>query len=532
MIGKIFTRDFWSRDVGSAVSADGVVTLLILGFVCFHLWFGAEFHYVEECYSSEYDRYVEKADSLRDGTLPRDPYHPLFYPLLAAGLGQFLGNTFAAARVISSLAGAWLLLVTYHLARRCFGLRSALAATLWLACNSLFLLFGFMTTTDMLFSALALSCLYFSVRATEDAAVGPMVLTGVCFGLAYCTRYAAMALIPNILWALWSSPFASIRRKIRAALLVTAVIVCTLAPHFIVNTYQFGSPFYSENSKNLVRKVFGVDLERDKPAAPLESVASVVLRSPGSVAASAVGTADTWIAQGALAYVAGNKQFLAAAAFAAAFLAGAYLIFIQRERRQGIVLIYAAAYFAMICLFMEPFPRLVLPILPVLLMTAAYFIVEIAFPGTWRLGRIQVTAALPPVIILCALVAWGIPPALSESAVRHPYQEVEAAQLLQERAGTGVKVMGSFPFMQRYVQYRYDHLNDDGFLAVERSKAEYFERLRQMVRDNKANFLIFGRASLGNRPPELLSGLGVPPFLKPVFVADQAAVYKVVGEVK
>lgn len=529
MTGKIFTRDFWSREVSLEPSADKVAYLLIFGFVCVQLWFGAQFHYVEECYSSEYDRYVEKADYFSQGSIPRDPYHPLLYPLLAAGFGKVFGSNFAAARMISSLAGGALLLITYLLACQCFGLRTALAATLCLAFNSLFILFGFMTTTDMLFSALALSCLYFAVRVSEDPSVGVLVLMGVSFGLAYFTRYAAVALVPNVFLALWFSPLASMGQRFRRGLLVVAVMALTLIPHFVLNTYVFGSPFYNENSKNLVRKVFGVDLERDKPAAPMESAAAIILRSPGPVAASAFDTAGTWVNQGALAYVAGNKQFLAAAFFAAAFLAGVYSISLRQDKKKLFALLYAAVYFVMICIAMEPFPRLLLPILPVLFMIAAYFLVEVAFSGRLRLRLFTVPTYVPPLVVLFALMASGIPPAFSESAQRHPYQELEAAQLLEDRAGTGIVVMGSFPFMKRYVKYQYHHLNDDGFLAVQRSSDEYFERLRQTVRENKANFLVFGRPSLGNRPPELLTGQGIPAFLKPVLIGNQVAVYRVVA---
>jgi 4-amino-4-deoxy-L-arabinose transferase-like glycosyltransferase len=551
MARKIFTRDFWFQDMDSVLSANRVVCLLILGFVCLQLWLGAEFHYVEECYSSEYDRYVEKADRFREGTIPRDPYHPLLYPLLTAVMSHVLGSTFAAARLISTLSGGALLFFTYMLALRCFGLRTAVTAAVWLAFNSLFILFGLMTTTDMVFSALALMCLYFSVRVSEDDALGPLVLMGVSFGLAYFTRYAAAALLPNVFLALWLCPLSSAGQRIRRLTIVASVIVLTLIPHFAMTASVFGSPLYHENSKNLVRKVFGVDLERDKPVGPLESVASIVFQSPGQVAASALGTVDTWLGQGTLAYVAGNRQFLVAAVFVSAFLAGVYVIVVARnkggevagQREKSIetasvsarysrvlVLAYAAVYFSMMCVFIEPFSRLLLPILPVLLMTAAYYLAEIALPGTMQVRGVSLPVALPPLIIVLVMQAWGIPQALRESAQRHPYHELEAARLLEEKAGTGIVVMGSFPFMQRYVTYRYHHLNDDGFLAVPHTSSEYFRRLQQTVRENKANFVIFGRPSLGNRPEDLLSGRGAPQFLELVFRGNQVAVYRVRGD--
>ena len=67
--------------------------------------FGGRYHWVEEAGTAERDGYVAQAELLRGGSLPRDPYRPLLYPLLTAALAATggSGGAFTAARLLSNL---------------------------------------------------------------------------------------------------------------------------------------------------------------------------------------------------------------------------------------------------------------------------------------------------------------------------------------------------------------------------------------------------------------------------------------------
>ncbi|MBI5570745.1 MAG: glycosyltransferase family 39 protein [Desulfomonile tiedjei] len=517
-----------TEETTAAAVTDKAVYVLILGYLGLFLWFGAEFHYIEMCYSSEYDRYVEKADKLREGTIPRDPYHPLLYPIVTAALAAVVGDTFTAARTISSLATGAVLVLTYLLGMRFFSRKIALAALLALAANSTFVLSGMLTTTDMMFAALALATMYFSLKVGSDERLGDLVALGICFALAYFTRYAAVALIPSIFIALACCPLPSFKDRLRRGFLLAAIVLVLLTPHFALNTHVFGSPFYNENSKNLVRKVFRIDLEITKEAAPPGGIAAVVLHSPGAVLSSTASTARTWIVDGMVAYVAGNREFLTAAIFMAALLAAIYLMVVQIDRKNLLILVYLATYGLMICVTIEPFPRLVLPILPICLLMVFSFIMEKALPDVVAIRNLRMPAYVPAVALFVALLGYGLLPAWSEAALSHPVDELTAAKWIERTAGNNTVVLGSFPFMQRYVGYRYVHLNDDGFLTQPHSRDEYYEQLRKKAREENAAFLIVGRASLGQRPEGLLAGRDIPDFLKPVMIRGAAAVYQVV----
>src|SRR5436305_6460516 len=89
----------------------------VLLFVALAL-FGQRYHWVEEAGTAERDGYVAQAEQLLHGTLPHDPFRPLLYPLLTAGLSLLVGDPFLAARLLSNLAAAalaWLALATGRL---------------------------------------------------------------------------------------------------------------------------------------------------------------------------------------------------------------------------------------------------------------------------------------------------------------------------------------------------------------------------------------------------------------------------------
>jgi 4-amino-4-deoxy-L-arabinose transferase-like glycosyltransferase len=509
---------------------DLVACVAIVFFLVTLTWFGAEYHYVEMCYSTEYDRYVEQADQLLQGVLPKDPFHPLFYPLLSAAAGKVLGDTFAGARTISTFAAAGLLSLTYLLGILCFGRKTAALATLALALNSLVFMCGFEAGTDMLFAFLGLGCLLLCVRLQERPVTSVIVGMGICLALAYFTRYAALALIPCVIMALWRAPFPSeTRRWVGGAILVVTVVIC-LVPHFLVNIHLFGNPLHMRQGDNLVRKVRLARPDLVSTAPDTVHPARLLIAAPLVVARATLDTTRTWIVDGVAGFIGGNRVFLASALFSVALLGGLVVSVVKACHGLSVLLLFAATYFVLICVSMEPLPRLFLPILPVGMLVAVFFLAEGAPSAIGTFKGIPVTVGTAAITLFLVLLPWGAFHAVSDMVPRHPYREVEAAQGLERIAGKHVVVSGTFPFMQRYVGYRYVHLTNDFGNAGPRERHEFFGRLGAALKGQKADYLVVGAPSLGSRPVELLTGKQLPPYLHPELMEEGLSVYRVLKD--
>ena len=129
---------------------------------------------------------------------PELHYAPLF-PLAASLFYRLLGNLKAASDAVYVLAGAALIVPFFALARRLFGGRVALAASLLLALcpalNASVLYWG--TMTEPLYLLCVFAGLWLTWVAAESGRVGPAIAAGAGFALAYLTRpegsfYAAL----------------------------------------------------------------------------------------------------------------------------------------------------------------------------------------------------------------------------------------------------------------------------------------------------------------------------------------------------
>ncbi len=129
---------------------------------------------------------------------PELHYAPLF-PLVASLFYRLLGNLKAASDAVYVLAGAALIAPFFALARRLFGGRVALVASLLLALcpalNASVLYWG--TMTEPLYLLCVFAGLWLTWVAAESGRVGPAIAAGAGFALAYLTRpegsfYAAL----------------------------------------------------------------------------------------------------------------------------------------------------------------------------------------------------------------------------------------------------------------------------------------------------------------------------------------------------
>jgi len=145
--------------------------------------FGQRYHWVEEAGTAERDGYVAQAEQILHGSLPHDPFRPLLYPLLTAGLSLVVRDPFLAARLLSNLAAASLAWLAWATGRRLAGPATGAWAMALLAVNPNLWILGQHVTTDMLFAALGAAALLCGLIYLESPAPGPALGAGLAFGL-------------------------------------------------------------------------------------------------------------------------------------------------------------------------------------------------------------------------------------------------------------------------------------------------------------------------------------------------------------
>jgi 4-amino-4-deoxy-L-arabinose transferase-like glycosyltransferase len=145
--------------------------------------------------------YVTLARQLRAGGTPFDPlFHPL-YPLAIWALEPLAGDWELAARLVSALAGALSVLVTWALTRALLGAGAARLAAVLVALHPALVRSGAAAMPEALY-ALLLACGVFA--GWRALAAGPRAwlgAAGLLFGLAYLARPEGAAYLLGLLAA-------------------------------------------------------------------------------------------------------------------------------------------------------------------------------------------------------------------------------------------------------------------------------------------------------------------------------------------
>ncbi len=202
----------------------------------------------------ELDFYHHRAEVIASGEIPADRYRPLLYPFLGALVSPFFGgDCYRGCQLVSLLSGFLFLYFLYKIAKRYFGPRPALLSILLTATNSHVWLASSRAASGMLFQVLSMLLLYLTLRLQENPPrpFRFLIELGVVWGLAYSSRYTALFYLPLLLLMLY---FWRDRFRLKDYLLFIAFVLIAILPQLLINTYNFGSPFYSENWKNLAVK--------------------------------------------------------------------------------------------------------------------------------------------------------------------------------------------------------------------------------------------------------------------------------------
>jgi hypothetical protein len=503
---------------------DRIALILIAGYVLALLFAGWKIHFIETPNSAEMDGYADKAREIMAGQIPRDPYHPLFYPVLSALVGAVARNAFTGARIVSSLAAGLLALMTYLVGRRCFGRGVGFFALIALLVNCNVVIMGMEAATDMTFAALAMTMLFFCIRVSSGLRYRDMAFLAASFALALFTRYNALFLLPAVVIACgFSVAGVPIRRRALALLLFAAVAALALTPHFILTERVFGRPWYSESWRNLALKVHGDYDWSYFRNAHSEGVLSIILSSPAKFTVSSFRELVKFF-YSTLTDLGGGA--LAGGLFAAAALTGFYAAWFEIDRRKIVVASLAVFFVGLNCMFFYSGPRLMLPVLPLGYLWAGAAMLSGPFAGSFRAGRLRIARSIPAIALFAAALLTSSVIHVDAYVKAQPVRELEAARLVEQRYGDRITVLGTFPFMQRYVGYRYVELSDATSSEIDHPAA-YIASLGASVRAKGADFVIIGKFFLENRPLELLNALSPPDFLEPIVRESDVVVYRV-----
>lgn len=501
---------------------EGAPWILLGAFFAFMLAFGAKYHPIEEVNSAEWDGYVAKADALRHGTVPRDAFHPLLYPIAAAGAGAVLGDTFAGARAVSSLFATLFVGSAFLIGRRCFSRSAGWFAALATALNYNVLFMGVHAASDMMFAALSALTVVAGFRALDDARLRAVVPMAILFALAWFTRYTAIALLPALVVPVlfgatgfkWSRRFANVG---------VFVVVCgvTLIPHFVLTDRAFGHPFVNESWKNLAFKLYGDWDWGYLKNTPFEGASSVVRSAPLAF----VGAAARELCKFAYLTLPALGGFgLAGGLFSAGTVVGAYATLWNLDRRRLMLLLYAGGCVAFACIFFYTSPRLMLPILPVCYAWVGHSLFGLTSNQPVGWGPVRFRRELPLAAMFWLVTFASTAREVPTFVASHPIEEVRAMVQMEEDYGSHITVLTTAPYYGRHVHYECRHLPVPPRQAASHPRA-YSDYLQTMV--GGVDFVVIGRLTGRGVPVPLIAGTGVPDYLEPIRVTHDVAIYRV-----
>jgi hypothetical protein len=475
----------------------------------------------------ENDGYVGEADLLLRGELPRDEYHPLLYPLLVAGTSLIVGNTFAAAKLVSVLAAGGFLVAAALLARRLFGGAVAAVTALLLAGNAHVLVYAVQASTDMLNAALVTLALWLALRTLATPRRAEVVaLAGAC-ALAYFTRYQSALLLLPALLAVWIAPAPHRAARSRRVLGFGVALVAFLVPHLALTWASFGTPLHDASWRNIALRHFGAMDYSAIAQLPFDGVLSVLLHDPATLLQHAGADLAALLRRDAPALLLGGAPGpLAGLAVLLLVLAGAALGLRHARTGCALVLLFAVIHVLATSLLFVALPRLLLPTLPVWYAAASFalgrasLLAHRALRAWWKRLLVPATAAA-----LLALLVAHAPGTVHAFAGAHPWHEIQAARELLERRPYPFRALAQYGAMGRVV--------GPSFLWIRAlgapDPAEYLRRAIDDAIAQRAEFLLIGAVSLGDQSYfDRLCAIG-DPRLEPVRRDERVLVLRVRG---
>lgn len=484
----------------------------ILLFAVFHGWFGVRYHTVVELGSgvAENDGFVFRADKFRQGHVPRDGFRPLLYPLLAAGVGSMVDDTFVGGRTVSQLGTLLYLWFAYFTVYQCFGRRLGWLVLAACMLNFYTVRYGVHVATDMLFAGFALGCVSACIRAFPMRRWRGVAPVAAWFALACFTRYAAVALVPVAAIALGGSRIPGWKERAGRLALCAGLSFLFLVPHFCLTYKVFGNPFYERNIANVRQKVFG-NRALGEAAAGKPMTRRVLENPTRPVTAAAPRLAK--LARERMGRTISNEHGGLAVAYTVLMGIGLLLLCRRLNGPRFVWLSFAALYVAMIALALFTKRRMLLPVVPAAY-ALAFYPFTVPFPHAWMRGiRLSRGWVAVPIAILLVLQVSNWPALALEFVDNHPVEELEALMQLGEEYGDDVVILSTFAFAELYVDYGYHYLSHPRMSERGGNVARYYARLAGDLKRTRADFLYIGHKTRGAAPRQLAEGVPPVPYL-------------------
>ncbi len=309
--------------------------------------------------------YMEGAENLKEYD---SAFHPPLYPVIVAGVRVITGDVFWAGKLVSLLSGIAVVILTWMLGRLCFNSnRVALLAALLVSLSPVMIRYGYVVGSDMFGTALFLASVYVLAVAGRGS-TKILLVAGVLGGLAYLTRSIFVAIVPAaLLFILFATPGRPGKRITKSAWYLVAFVL-TIAPWCVLCLVRHGH-LHNLNYANVAFAMFdttGSWLLFETYAEQYRSAFALLIRHPAEIARHVAGNAlafpiDIVVRQG---YLAGLMALLGV------------FTWLRRPSPERIALLLNGATIVLLTLLAWLNPRFFVPVMPVILLFAAYFIVS------------------------------------------------------------------------------------------------------------------------------------------------------------
>jgi 4-amino-4-deoxy-L-arabinose transferase-like glycosyltransferase len=486
------------------------------------LYVGQHYHWIEEAWTAERDGFVAQAEKILSGHLPADGFRPPLYPILTASLTWAFGSAFAAARFLSNLAAAGVILCAFELGRRLHSDAAGLGALALTAANANVWTHGQHTTTDMPFACLAAWTLLAGLSYLQRPSFACAAAAGVAYGVSAFTRSNAVLLLPALgLAYYWAGPATTGARKSwRHCAVGAGCAIAILVPLWVIRIHSFGTPFFDENYKNLWWKLHGNLDWSALDRAPQTSMASLLLREPGPIARAGAIELVTFVRR---------VPELIGGWGALGLLGWALVDSLRARRTANLYLIISLGFFTVgVATVFFAWPRFMLLWVP--LSAALIFdgLLRIAGKLNWPHANLATSAAA--VVLVSWVFARTLLRKVPEFIARHPYDEVTALRSIESDVPVTQRLAGTAPFLGRYLARDYVAV-PDAFGPETQNAQAYLDHLEDFLRSRRVAYLVVSRPELGQRPKCLLAPDAgeMPPWLQLVRHERNAALWKIVA---
>ncbi len=508
---------------------DKAVAVLSLLFFIGLVVFGRLYHPIHLEITSEFDRYLERADSLLQGELEMEGFHPLFYSILGAVVGVLVGDTYLGSQLVSEMASVALVVGTYVLGRLVFTPKIGFLAFLSMILNFVLIKKSVQVDADVTFSAFILWGLILAVQLQAKSSYKMVSLLALIASLAYFVRYQGNPLFIASLLSIAILYQHSWQQKLRYGLLFLGLAILFSIPNFLIVNHIFGDPFFNPNWTNLVYKLYA---QRDysKIEAVIEGLRfdgslSVVMYSPPHMVHLGMRELMAFLQTGLASMIALS---ILQPIFAGSFIMGVFRNLFQLNRAKLILLFFFLVYSVMVSFTFYPVDRVMLPVFALCFLFIWEFLLKsvLNFSVPWKHYRITGLAVF--LIIMGPLQVEALYVALNGYIRLQPLAELEAVRQLETEHGDGITVVGTARYLDRHVSHTYIIRRIDQ--QEGQSLEAYYQHLNEDLKEVQADFLVVGRATMRMAPRNLLEGSNTPPFLSLVRNSADVAVYRVIHE--